>query len=86
MVLPQGTAFVAASTSRGECTAPPDEFQVVACELGTLDPGASVDLEVTARVTAAPGATLATVAAAGADTADPDNSNNLRKAAVTVVE
>jgi len=78
--LPAGTAFVSATPSQGTCSVGP---ALVTCTLGTIAPGQTVTIAITARATAVGSHTnTATVTGAGGRETNPgDNSDS----AVTVV-
>jgi large repetitive protein len=72
--LPAGVTFASATPSQGACAA---EGQLVSCALGTLAPGASVQVQVTGRVAGEiEGQTLVNVAAVRGEQPDPNPDND----------
>ena len=82
IVLPEGTTFAAAETSRGTC-APPTAQQprVVICAIGDMEPGATVALTVDVDTKPGIAGPLSAVATARSATLDLDGRDN-----VSVVE
>lgn len=72
--LPGGVSYVSANPTQGACAA---EGQTVSCALGTLAPGASVQIQVVGRI--APeleGRTVVNVAAVRGEQPDPNPDND----------
>ena len=79
--LPAGVSLIDASSTRGPCAAGPP----VSCAIGTLGPGTSETVTITAAVSPdAPPGTLANTANASADTADPNLADNTATADTTI--
>jgi uncharacterized repeat protein (TIGR01451 family) len=78
--LPSGATLLSTHTGVGSCHAGP----VVICQLGTLNPGASVTVTVRLRVDR-PSARLRNRAVVGTETYDPVLTNNVSHATVRVV-
>jgi large repetitive protein len=77
LLLPEGTTFAFADPSTGTCAAPtPTDARVVTCALGDLADGGSVDVAVTATVSAPAGSTLTALARVDAATADTDSGDD----------
>ena len=82
VALPAGTTFAGVTTTTGTCAQ--TQVGVVACDLGTLPDGATVEVTVTAKVDAAAGTTLVGHAALAADTWNPAGSPVVSSATTTV--
>jgi uncharacterized repeat protein (TIGR01451 family) len=76
--LPAGLTFVSASSGCGAAG------QSVTCSLGTMSPGASQTLTVTADIASAVGGQVVNTAAVTSTTLDPDPANNTATATVDV--
>ena len=86
LLLPEGTTFVAADPSAGTCAAPaPAAPRAVTCALGDVPSAGSVDVTVTATVSAPAGSTLTALARVDAATADPDSGGDAAEAISHVV-
>ena len=69
--LPAGASFVFATINQGTCAI---GFPTLQCQLGTINAGGSVTLNIT--VTPHAGGTITNTVSVTSDTADPDTSNN----------
>ena len=80
--LPAGLSLVSAVSARGTCTG----TATIACDLGTVDPGAAHDVTITIVATAGEAAlpAVTNTAAVSSTTADPNSPNNEASAATTV--
>jgi uncharacterized repeat protein (TIGR01451 family) len=86
LLLPEGTTFVAADPAQGTCAAPtPAAPRVVTCALGDVPSDGSVDVTVTATVSAPAGSTLTTLARVDAATADTDSGGDAAEAISHIV-
>jgi uncharacterized repeat protein (TIGR01451 family) len=85
LLLPEATAFVAATTEAGPCPAPePDQPRVVVCPLGDLPAGGEAEVTIIATVTAPAGATLTAIAAVRSATIDHHPADNVATVDSTV--
>jgi uncharacterized repeat protein (TIGR01451 family) len=86
LLLPEGTAFVDAATSTGSCTDPTvAQPRSVVCALGDVADGDTVEITVTAHVTAPAGSSLTALAVVTGPTFDPTPTDHSATRAVAVV-
>ncbi|HEY7044610.1 MAG TPA: hypothetical protein VH419_13150 [Nocardioidaceae bacterium] len=80
--LPIGLTVVSATTDQGSCT----PASSVSCDLGTVNPGSTVHITITARVDpgVASASVIANEAAVSSTTPDPTESNNSDRETTTI--
>lgn len=82
--LPAGTVFVSCASVPGNCAGPPPGTNgTVTADLGTMGVGATAQVTIVVRVTAANGA-LVNTARGSSTTPDPDPDNNHSSVVTTV--
>jgi uncharacterized repeat protein (TIGR01451 family) len=92
--VPSGAAFLAASTTRGQCSTPRvGRTGTITCTLGELASTDSATSAVTIKITAKVGSTISDIASAystddnqGTATPDPNTSNNVTTLSTTITK
>jgi uncharacterized repeat protein (TIGR01451 family) len=85
LLLPEGVTFDGATASSGTCAATvPGQPRLVVCDIGDVADGDTVEVTVTADVTAATGSSLTALASARSGTADVSSDDNTATATSTV--
>jgi uncharacterized repeat protein (TIGR01451 family) len=85
LLLPEGVTFDGATAGSGTCAAPPPvQPRLVTCAIGDVADGDTVEVTVTADVTAATGSSLTALASVRSGTADVSSDDNTVAATSTV--
>ena len=83
--LPDGVAFVSASSDRGTCAEPAQPDGVVECNLGNVAPTGNDPITITIRVRATEPGPQANTASVDSTTPDPNGDNNQSREVTTAV-
>jgi uncharacterized repeat protein (TIGR01451 family) len=85
LLLPEGVGYDGATSTAGTCAAPtPAQPRLVVCQIGDLADGHTVEVTVTADVTAPTGSTLTALASARSTQVDVNSDDNTVTATTTL--